>query len=120
MFHPRRKTALCALICTASVLLNGCSGPSPETVAAEEKKVADFIPKWKEVAAIVTKSGGTVEPYEPSAPYTMRITMPGQPTAYEARKTAKMIRERLHEKAIVYVNDDTGKRLAKAAPWGIE
>jgi hypothetical protein len=118
MSHTR--TRLSAALCLFITILSGCSEPSPEVVAAEKKQVADFQPTWKKVAAIVTKNGGSVEAYEPDAPYTMRITMPGQPTAYEARKTAKMVRESLHEKAIVYVSDDTGKRLAKAAPWGIE
>jgi hypothetical protein len=118
LYQGRIRTTLCAALCTLLILNGGCGAPSPEQTVTQQKQAEDFKPKWKEVSAIVVKSGGTVDPFDPERPYTMRIIMPGETSTHQARKTAKMIRERLHEKAVVYVYDDTRKRLARADAYG--
>lgn len=90
--------------------------------AAASYEVGTTPERWNQVAAIVAASGGgiRVEPFDASAPRTMRIIVPGRLDAYDARKLAVTARERLGDDAIVYVKDDTGKNVAKASPWGVE
>lgn len=82
--------------------------------------------QWESVAKVTqsVSPNAIVEPYDPSAPNTMRIIVSGSIArdmgSYDARKLATMARSRMGEQAIVYVKDDTGKTLAKAAPWGVE
>ena len=83
--------------------------------------------RWDTIAATLKEQGApymSVEPYDSTAPNTMRIILSGRiardMSAYDARRLAATTRSRLGDSAIVYVKDDTGKRLAKAAPWGTE
>lgn len=78
--------------------------------------------RWDAVAATVQQNGATVQPFDPSAPATMRIMLPRGvvTTAQQARELAVTTRERLGSDAIVYVKESTGYTLAKAAPWGVE
>ena len=113
---------------TALVFLCGCAQRGMSTAEREaqsapakaEQDAADFRANWDTVAAVLRGENAVVETWTEQAPYTMRILLPGTTSEYEARKLANTTRERLGEKAVVYIYDDTRKQLAKASPWGTE
>lgn len=92
---------------------------------SDSQRVINGVPRptWDAVAAVLNSESVTVEAFDPQAPGTMRIVVSGHVartiTDYDARKLVVEARNRLGDKAIVYLKDDAGKTLAKAAPWGV-
>jgi len=121
------------------VALIGCiqNPPMPETptvAVAPPQRVEPSTPKpstdtgyaqrFNDVARIFIDKGASVDPLDPSAPYTMRVYLPSSlamnMTQVQARELAGMARTRLHDKAIVYIKTEGGQTIAKATPWGFE
>jgi len=85
---------------------------------------AEFATRWRQVSAIFEAQGASVEPWDSSAPRTMRIWLPASVSMrlsqQAAREMAGMARDRLDKDAIVYVKSAAGQNLGKATPWGFE
>lgn len=92
--------------------------------AQRQQNDAEFATRWQQVRAIFEARGASVEPWDSSAPRTMRIHLPASVSLdisrHQARELAGMARDRLDRDAIVYIKSAGGQILAKAAPWGFE
>lgn len=95
--------------------------PPPEP---ESRTDTSYEARFAAVSKIFTDMGARVDPLDPSVPYTMRAYLPNSVamdlTERQARELAGMARERLDEKAIVYIKTEAGQTIGKATPWGFE
>ncbi len=85
---------------------------------------SEYRARFAAVANIFIEMGARVDPFDPSHPYTMRAYLPNSValdiTDRQAREIAGMARERLHDRAIVYIKTEAGQTIGKATPWGFE
>ncbi len=93
--------------------------PNAQTEPNRQSSQADeeFARRWSAVQRIFTDQGVSVEPWDRSAPWTMRAYIPSRiamdVTQTQARELAGMARSRLGENAIVYIKSEGGKHLQK-------
>jgi hypothetical protein len=78
---------------------------------------------WERVAASVTGTGISVEPYNVHAPNVMRVVVKNAPARFasteEAERFGRQVRDQLGVAALVFVKDGTGVTLARISPWVI-
>lgn len=101
-------------MCAMCALVLGCA--SGADVDDEYKA------RFDKMSATFRQQGARVDPMDPDYPYTMRVYLPASVsmdmTERQANEMAGMARERLHDKAIVYINTESGQTIGKATPWG--
>lgn len=82
-----------------------------------------FTERFRRVSEIFVKQGASVDPWDPNARWTMRVYFPSNMAMdmsdSQAKEVAAMAQSRLGDNAIVYVKSESGRTLAKAAPWGV-
>ena len=82
---------------------------SPQQIKQEKQQQAEIDKRFSVIKKIISDSGGQME----VSNSTIRITLPGAVSEYEAQRVAKMVSDRTGTFHVVRVYDDAGLLRAK-------
>lgn len=82
---------------------------SPQQIKQEKQQQAEIDKRFSIIKKIISDSGGQME----VSNSTIRITLPGAVSEYEAQRVAKMVSDRTGTFHVVRVYDDAGLLRAK-------